>query len=172
MKYFFLAIIIIIYILGLLRNYKLDKGKNKSAKIINPILVVCIFLFYFSSSYDKIEWLLNSSGKFPETLYAKVFFIPAYINLTSWILYLVMSIWVVILTWSMIFRVSKSRLFFLRTIPILWLLECFELNRIINEQFGDNYIVLCISILLLSIIWFSAFFLFSRDFMKKFYEKV
>ncbi len=163
------SIIIIGYSFGIRTNYKKDIGKNKLAKVINPIFVIGIFIFYFSSSYDKITWLSNSEQTPFEILNNKVNIVPPLVNIITWFLYLILSITIIILSWGLIFRKPNYRKFFLKVIPVLWLLECFEINRIIEDNFGANYKILILSIVLLTILWVAIYLLYSSKLMAKFY---
>lgn len=163
------SIIIISYSLGIRSNYQKDAGKNKLAKVINPIFVICIFIFYFSSSYDKITWLLNPDNNSLEVLNNKVNLVPPLLNIITWFLYMIVCITIVILSWGLIFRKPAYRKTFLSIIPILWLLECFEINRIIEDNFGTNNKILILSIILLTVMWGLLYLLYSSKLMVKFY---
>jgi hypothetical protein len=164
-------IIILGYSLGIKDVYKRDQGKNRVAKVISPILILGIFIFYISSISDKIAWLFNPGFNHLEILNKHVGLVPPFLNLISWYIYLFLSLVIVILSWGLIFRRPSHRKVFLRVIPILCLMECFEINRVIDDNFGGNDMILILSLILLIVMWAAIFLFFSSNLMAKFYNQ-
>jgi hypothetical protein len=170
LKYIILILIIAFYLFSLRANYKLDMGEHRAAKIINPILVCGLFVFHFINVYYKIQWLIHYKYDAVSILYTSNV-IPAFLNLLTWILDLIVSIWIVILTWSMIFGVTKSRLRFIYTIPLICLLDIPQLIQSMKEQFENPGYWVFIAIATIVLFWIGIAVLLSRKFMIDFYNR-
>ncbi len=166
-----IGLTILLYYRGTIKNYKLDRGSNKTAKILNPIIIFAIYLFYLTSAIDKVRWLFSGTHHPISSLYQKTYFVPHLMSLLVWFLYLFACIWLVILTWTLIQRNENTRKLFIASIPFVWMLECFEMTKFVYEKFGANPIILGSSCILLGLWWLGIYLLYSSSMFRKFFNR-
>jgi hypothetical protein len=165
-----IGLTILLYYRGTIKNYETDRGSNKTAKILNPIIIFAIYLIYLTSAIDKVRWLFSGTHDPISSIYQRVCFIPPLLNLVVWFLYLFACIWLVILSWTLIQRNENTRKLFLASIPFVWMLECFEMTKFVNEKFGEDPVILASSCILLGMWWLGIYLLYSGGMFRKFFN--
>lgn len=166
-----IALTILLYYRGTIKNYELDRGSNKTAKILNPIIIFAIYIFYLTSAIDKVRWLFSGTHDPISSLYQKAYFVPPLMSLVVWFLYLFACIWLVILTWTLIQRNENTRKLFIASIPFVWMLECFEMTKFVTEKFGENPIILASICIVLGLWWLGVCLLYSSSMFRKFFNR-
>jgi len=172
--YVVIFLILIIYFVGLRANYSTDKGFNIKAKIFNPFIVIGIFLSLFFDVRNKIYWIYNNLNEVWSELLVKTGFIPPLLNCITWFLYLIVSSFIIILCFTLLFRKETTRILFLKLIPLVWVIESIEIYKIValnNNIINNKVLILIIGIIVIGIIWFAIYKLYSSKGFVNFFNK-
>jgi hypothetical protein len=137
MNYITILIFAVFVIPIALKEYQRDKGMNNWVKIIN--VFVCFILFYsFTNTVrDGIFLLFSNTGEFKEMMQSEIGFLSPTLNAISWFIFVILSF---ILTANVVLltlRKEKSRILFLRLIPVLWIFKSIDLYKYFLKNIKD-----------------------------------
>ena len=171
MNYFSILIFVILVAPVALKEYQRDKGMNNWVKIIN--LFICFLLFgsFTNTVRNEVSILFSSTHEFKVMMQSNVGLLTPVLNGISWIIYLLLSFVLSINAVLLALRKEKSRVLFLRLIPILWIFESIHmykyiLNKLEIVRFGQlMYILFAIGIICLIL-----FILYTSKPFKSFFQ--
>lgn len=124
----FTIIISILLITGLTKNYRLDAGEHKTAKIIHAVCLSVLCLAY-SGSFRHIGWLMFHFDKTREIYSADIGIVPGNIHFLIYLVHLALVLFVIMFCYQMIGRNNKARVQLLYFLPFLALTEAFNFYR-------------------------------------------
>jgi hypothetical protein len=124
----FTIIISVLLITGLAKNYRLDAGEHKKAKIIHAICLTLLCLSY-SGSFRHVGWLMFHFDKTREIYSADIGAVPGNIHFLIYLVHLVLALFILMLSYQMINRNTKARVQLLYFLPFLALTEAFNFYR-------------------------------------------
>ena len=159
--------VLLAYILYKTNN---NQGKIKGKKNLIHIILLWLFLMTFSTSFKMLGWAVGHTSDIMKYFYISLDFIPAWINLTMWVLNLLFGILAIIIALQMAKRKKKYRDIFIKLLPIFYLLSTFEFIRGFwqagsTENLSMIYVILS-GLLLMSIFFGTLYYFYNRDDVK------
>lgn len=172
MNYITILIFVIFVIPVTLKEYQRDKGMNNWTKVIN--VFVCFLLFYsFSNAIrDEILLLFSNIGEFKKIAQSEIGFLSPMLNMIFWVIFIILSFVLLANVVLLALRKEKSRILFLRLIPVFWIFKSIDLYKYflknIKNVRGDQALIFLFTII--GIICLVLFLLYSSKPFKSFFQ--
>lgn len=165
-------IFLVLILISLNVNFKKDRGQYKKAKITHTIIVCFLFVFFTGDFTDPFLSIIKNSN-FPTSYIQDPGILPQEIAYANSYIYIIISIMMIILIFSLVGRNKKALTQLKYILPISVITQNIHkyLDLLKDGGIKDNH----------SIIFYSGFFFFAipafiiikiykKDFMKKFYN--
>lgn len=163
---------LVFLVIGLIKDYQRDKGKNVKAKIFHAICLTLLIMSY-AGSFQILGMLIRDFEGAQQRFSSNVGPVPGQLH---WIIYLVHSalvMTVIILAYQMIRRSEKSRKLLVKLLPLAGLLEVFSFYRgwiLDGDDLGVGHgAIILIGFVIVGGITTLIFWVYTSEFMKTFF---
>lgn len=163
---------LVFLVIGLVQDYKRDKGKHIKAKVFHAICLTFLIASY-AGSFKILGMLIRDFDGARERFSTNVGPISGQLH---WLIYLVHSglvMTIIILAYQMIRRLDRPRRLLVKLLPLAGLLEVFSFYRGWVADGGDlgvnHGIIILIGLLLVGGLTTLIFLIYNSKFMKEFF---
>lgn len=171
---FVVLFIIVIAAFNLNKDFKRDPGLHKKAKIVHAIMITLLMLAY-RGSFGRLGLLIGDTSFFIDKYYIQIGMFPDYVNFAFFLLELLLSIIILVLSFKMLNRNNTSRKFFIMYIPFLGTTTIFDFYRgwILQgnlELVSNNYLILAIGAIFMGGLTILYYIIYTSSWMKAFFN--
>jgi hypothetical protein len=172
MHYFFYVLFILLFVPVVKQEYNKDPGYNKSAKIFNLIISFLLLFLFSNQTKRELMWAFDEIN-IAEKVFIEYGILSPFLNALSWVLFVIFSFYLTILIIQIALRKEKSRLIFLKVLPIYCVLYSINSYRYLISKYtevSNSYSLLPFIFVINSFIVVFVIYFYTRNFMKKFFQ--
>ena len=121
-----------------LKEYQKDKGSNLTPKIINVVISFLIFHIYINTLRKGVYEILGNITNIKDEMFTQVGFLPPFLNGSTWLIYLILCFVLCGTAILLALRKEKTRIFFIRFLPVIWIFESINIYKYIYKNIGTE----------------------------------
>ena len=144
---------------------KLGKIEGKINYI--HMFLLWLFLMIFSTSFKMLGWAIGHFQDIEKYFYIQIGVIPAWLNITMWLLVLIFGIIAMFLSLAMAKRKEQARKIFIILLPIFYILNVYEMFKGFYTTPSTHevsvYIALGISLLFIAIPMSAMYYFYQKN---------
>jgi len=127
--YILIALFLFIFVPIFFKVYKKDQGEYNIAKSFNLIISLLLFFLFTSITKNELSSAFNDISEFRENVFVEAGILSSFLSGLSWLLYVIMFVLFSYLLLQISLRREKSRLLFLRLLPLFWIINSANFYR-------------------------------------------
>lgn len=172
MIYFLYILFFLFFIPVVKQEYKKDLGYNKSAKTFNLIISFLLLLLFSNNTKRELTWVFDEIN-IAEKVFIQCGILSPFLNALSWILFIFFSFYLTVIIIQIALRKEKSRLIFLKVLPIYYVLYSINTYRYIISKYteaSDSYSLMPFIFVIYGFIVVIVIYFYTRSFIKIFFQ--
>ena len=117
------------------------KANSDSHKVVGKLygfhlFLAWILLMLHSHGFKTVGWAIGNSESIPEYFYIPIGPLPAWFNLSTWVIGTAFSILAMLMSFSLVKRKEKARIWLIRVLPLFYILAIIEGARTLYKELG------------------------------------